>query len=49
MPSGGLIAINTKNFQEYQTNTIFSTRWCGITDRVETNYDVKEILDGIII
>ena len=42
MPSGGLIAINTKNFQEIKQK-IFSTRWCGITDRVETNYDVKNI------
>ncbi len=42
MPSGGLVAINAKNSQEIKKN-ILSTRWCGITDRQDTDYDVKEL------
>ena len=42
MPSGGLVTINAKNSQEIKKN-ILSTRWCGITDRVETSYDVKNL------
>jgi len=42
MPSGGLITINSKN-SEYLTNTIKSKRWCGISNRIGTDYDVKEL------
>ena len=42
MPTGGLISINHKKYKQI-TNTLLSRRWCGITDRKETSYDVKEI------
>ena len=42
MPTGGLIAINHKNNTKFQ-KLLFSRRWCGITDRNDTNYDVKEL------
>jgi len=42
MPTGGLISINHKNHKKFK-QLLFSRRWCGITDRKETNYDVKEI------
>lgn len=42
MPTGGLIALNQKNFQKIRTS-LLSRRWCGITDRNETDYDVKEL------
>ena len=39
MPTGGLIAINHKNGTKFQ-KILFSRRWCGITNRNDTNYDV---------
>lgn len=42
MPTGGLISINHKKYREIR-NTLLSRRWCGITDRKETFYDVKEV------
>jgi dTDP-4-amino-4,6-dideoxygalactose transaminase len=42
MPTGGLIAINHKKNIEFQ-KILFSRRWCGITDRNGTDYDVKEL------
>jgi dTDP-4-amino-4,6-dideoxygalactose transaminase len=42
MPSGGLISINMKNPQNLR-NTLLSRRWCGISDRKDTNYDIKEL------
>lgn len=42
MPTGGLISINHKKHQEIK-KTLLSRRWCGIIDRKEAYYDVKEI------
>tara|TARA_B100001540_G_scaffold311211_1_gene330294 strand:+ start:695 stop:1786 length:1092 start_codon:yes stop_codon:yes gene_type:complete len=42
MPTGGLISINHKNHLKFK-ELLFSRRWCGITDRNDTDYDVKEI------
>lgn len=42
MPTGGLIAINDKNYKQIR-KTLLSRRWCGITDRKDVNYDIKEI------
>jgi len=42
MPTGGLISINHKNYQKFK-KLLSARRWCGITDRKETNYDVKEL------
>jgi len=42
MPTGGLISINDKNHEKIR-KLLFARRWCGITDRKETLYDVKEI------
>ena len=42
MPTGGLIAINHKDSTKFQ-KLLFSRRWCGITDRNDTDYDVKEL------
>jgi len=42
MPTGGLISINHKKHREIR-NTLLSRRWCGITDRKEMFYDVREI------
>ena len=39
MPTGGLIAINSKNAKKIATD-LKSKRWCGISDRNETTYDV---------
>jgi len=41
MPTGGLIAINSKNAKKIR-NDLRSKRWCGISDRNETSYDVKK-------
>ena len=45
MPTGGLMSINNKKFDSFH-NKLVSRRWCGIADRTETNYDVKEIGDN---
>ncbi len=42
MPTGGMIAINHKKHEKF-TKLLFSRRWCGITDRKGTDYDVKEL------
>ena len=42
MPTGGLISINHKNHEKFK-QLLFSRRWCGITNRRETDYDVKEL------
>jgi len=42
MPTGGLISINHANHEKFK-KLISSRRWCGITDRKETDYDVKEL------
>ena len=42
MPTGGLISINDKNHKKI-CELLSARRWCGITDRRGTKYDVKEI------
>ena len=42
MPTGGLISINHKNHKKFK-QLLFSRRWCGITNRKEAEYDVKEL------
>ena len=42
MPTGGLICINGKKNKEFK-QILKSKRWCGITDRKNSFYDVKEI------
>tara|TARA_B110000881_G_C18532737_1_gene494056 strand:- start:174 stop:1259 length:1086 start_codon:yes stop_codon:yes gene_type:complete len=42
MPSGGLISINQSNFKSLR-KSFSAKRWCGITDRKNVSYDVKEI------
>ena len=42
MPTGGLISINDKNHKKIR-DILSAKRWCGITNRKGTNYDVKQI------
>jgi len=42
MPTGGLIAVNHKEHKKIR-KTLLSRRWCGITDREDVDYDIKEI------
>ena len=42
MPTGGLISINDNNYKGI-IKKLQSKRWCGITNRIKTNYDVKEL------
>ena len=42
MPTGGLISINDKNHKKIR-ELLSARRWCGITDRKNTLYDVREI------
>jgi dTDP-4-amino-4,6-dideoxygalactose transaminase len=42
MPTGGLIAINEKNYKKIR-ELLLAKRWCGITNRNGVNYDVKQI------
>ena len=42
MPTGGLIAINDKNYKNICIK-LQAKRWCGITNRIKTKYDVKEL------
>ena len=42
MPTGGLISINHKDHKKIR-KSLLSKRWCGITDRKDANYDVKEM------
>lgn len=42
MPTGGLISINSTNHEKIK-KSLLSRRWCGITDRKEDYYDIKEL------
>jgi dTDP-4-amino-4,6-dideoxygalactose transaminase len=42
MPTGGLISINHKNHKQFR-KSLLARRWCGITDRVGSEYNVKEL------
>ncbi|SVD46530.1 uncharacterized protein METZ01_LOCUS399384, partial [marine metagenome] len=42
MPNGGLVSINHKNHKKIKKR-LKSLRWCGISDRKFTNYDVNEL------
>ena len=42
MPTGGLISINHSNHKKFR-KILESRRWCGITNRKGSLYDVKEI------
>ena len=42
MPSGGLISINDSKHKKFK-KILNSRRWCGITNRINSKYDVKEI------
>ncbi len=42
MPTGGLISINDKNYKKICTS-LQAKRWCGITNRKESQYDIKDI------
>ena len=42
MPTGGLITINTKNYKKI-SDELKEKRWCGISNRKETMYDVKSV------
>jgi len=45
MPTGGLIAINNINHKKLK-DKIRSKRWCGITDRKDDSYEIREIGDN---
>jgi len=42
MPMGGLISINHKNHKQFR-KILHARRWCGITDRIGSEYNVKEL------
>ena len=42
MPTGGLISINDKNHEKFR-KILQARRWCGITDRRDYFYDIKEL------
>jgi dTDP-4-amino-4,6-dideoxygalactose transaminase len=42
MPTGGLISINHKNHKQFR-KMLLARRWCGITDRIGSEYNVKEL------
>ena len=42
MPTGGLIALNGKQSKK-DKKILEAKRWCGITDRINSDYDVKEL------
>ena len=42
MPTGGLIALNHKQSKKFR-KILDARRWCGITNRVNSDYDVKEM------
>jgi len=42
MPTGGLIAINSKKHKKIK-DRLNSKRWCGITNRKDSDYDVNEL------
>jgi dTDP-4-amino-4,6-dideoxygalactose transaminase len=45
MPTGGLIAINDKNYKKIR-NSIQAKRWCGIANRNDDSYEIKELGDN---
>jgi dTDP-4-amino-4,6-dideoxygalactose transaminase len=42
MPTGGAITINDKKSKTYE-NELKIRRWCGITSRIGTTYDISEL------
>ena len=42
MPTGGLISLNEKNSKKMR-EVLLAKRWCGITNRRGTDYDVKDV------
>jgi dTDP-4-amino-4,6-dideoxygalactose transaminase len=42
MPTGGLIAINHSKYKKIR-DVLLARRWCGITNRDNFSYDVKEV------
>ena len=42
MPIGGLISINDKNHERFR-KSLLARRWCGIADRKDYFYDIKEL------
>jgi len=42
MPTGGAITLNGKNYEKMKS-AIKSRRWCGISNRKGTSYDVNEV------
>jgi len=42
MPNGGLISINHPKHKKFKKQ-LLSRRWCGITNRKDSDYDVEEI------
>ena len=42
MPTGGLIAINSKKHKKIK-DILNSKRWCGISNRKDSDYDVNEL------
>lgn len=42
MPTGGLISLNHPNHKKFES-LLKSRRWCGISNRKEASYDVKEM------
>ncbi len=42
MPNGGLISINHTKHKKFKKQ-LLSRRWCGITNRKESDYDVEEM------
>ena len=42
MPSGGFITINSNNYN-YLKNNIQTKKWCGISNRTGSDYDVKDL------
>lgn len=42
MPSGGLVSINNKQYKKIK-QSLLSRRWCGISNRKDNYYDVKEL------
>ena len=43
MPSGGFITINSNNNNNYFKTDLQTKKWCGISDRIENDYDVKDL------
>ena len=43
MPSGGFITINSNNNNNYFKTDLQTKKWCGISDRIGNDYDVKDL------